>query len=253
MTANLDVNILMYHSIAKGCGPLAIAPETFRSQLDALAERGYRGIALRDYVTSLDGGHGADRVAVLTFDDAYSDFASVVVPEITARGWSCTVFASTSLIGSPSGWDPDGHGKRKVMDWMQVTACFGRGIEIGAHGVTHADLTQLPFEKACREIDDSRRTIADRIESPVVSFAAPYGHLTPALRAHVSRSFRCVVGTAMASATAAGDRYDFPRIDMCYFRSLARWRAYLDGARTYFAVRQVLRRLRTSTLSSAVR
>lgn len=253
MTANLDVDILMYHSIAKGRGPLAIAPETFRSQLDALAERGYRGIALRDYVTLLDGGHGAGRVAVLTFDDAYRDFASVVVPEIAARGWSCTVFVSTSLIGSASGWDPDGRGKRPLIDWTQATDCFSRGIEIGAHGVTHTDLTQLPFEEACREIDDSRRTIEDRIESPVVSFAAPYGHITPTLRTHVSRSFRCAVGTAMASATAASDRYDLPRIDMWYFRSQARWRAYLDGARTYFAMRQGLRRVRTSRLSSGVR
>jgi peptidoglycan/xylan/chitin deacetylase (PgdA/CDA1 family) len=253
MTANLDVNILMYHSIAKGRGPLAIAPETFRSQLDTLAECGYRAVALRDYATVLDGGHDADRVAVLTFDDGYSDFASVVVPEITARGWSCTVFVSTGLIGAAAGWDPDGHGKRRLIDWPQAMDCSGRGIEIGAHGVTHADLTQLPFDEARREIDDSKRTIEDRIASPVVSFAAPYGHITPALRAHLSQSFQCAVGTSMASATAASDRYDLPRIDMWYFRSQARWRAYLDGARTYFAVRQMARRVRTARFSSGRR
>ena len=44
------VNILMYHSIAKGPRPLAIAPETFRMQLDTLARCGFRGAALRDYI-----------------------------------------------------------------------------------------------------------------------------------------------------------------------------------------------------------
>jgi hypothetical protein len=107
-------------------------------------------------------------------------------------------------------------------------------------------LTRLDFDRACREVDDSKRTIEDRLGSPVVSFAAPYGRITPELRAHASQSFQCAVGTRMAIATAASDRYDLPRIDMWYFRSQARWSAYLDGARTYFAVRQVFRRVRLS-------
>ena len=247
MTANQHVRILMYHSIAQGRGPLAMPPGTFRRHLDALAERGYRGIALRDYLAMLDDGQRVDRAVVLTFDDGYRDFATVVAPEIIARGWSCTLFIATNLIGAASGWDPDGRGRRTLIDWSQVVECSHRGIEIGAHGVSHADLTELPFEDACREIDDSKRTIEGRIGSPVVSFAAPYAHITPELRAHVSRSFQCAVGTSMASATAASDRYDLPRIDMWYFRNLARWQAYLDGARTYFVVRQALRRVRTVT------
>lgn len=247
MTAHHDVSILMYHSIAQGRGPLAVAPGTFRSQLDALAKRGYRGIALRDYLGLLDAGQRYDRVVVLTFDDGYSDFARVVVPEIISRGWSCTVFVSTNLIGAASGWDPDGHGRRTLIDWTEATELSRLGIEIGAHGVTHTDLTELPFEDACREIDDSKRTIEGRIGFRVVSFAPPYGRITPKLRAYMSRSFQCAVGTSMASATVESDRYDLPRIDMWYFRSPARWQAYLDGARTYFAVRQLLRRVRTAT------
>lgn len=247
MTAAHDVRILMYHSIANGRGPLAIPPGTFRSQLDALAERGFRGVSLRDYLALVDGGHSIDRIVVLTFDDGYHDCAEVVVPDIESRGWSCTIFVSANLIGSPSGWDPDGGGKRALIDWTQANDFSLRRIEIGAHGVTHRDLTQMDFGDACREIDTSKRTIEDRIGAPVVSFAAPYGRITPALREHVSRSFQCAVGSDMAVATAASDRYDLPRIDMWYFRNQERWSAYLDGARAYFAVRRALRRVRAST------
>jgi peptidoglycan/xylan/chitin deacetylase (PgdA/CDA1 family) len=244
MTADVHVNILMYHSVANGRGPLAVSPETFRRQLDALAVRGFRCVALRDYVGLLDAGQRIDRVAVLTFDDGYGDFASTVVPEVEERGWSCTVFLPTGLVGSPSGWDPDGNGKRRLIDWKQASDCSRRGVEIGAHGMTHADLTKLDFEEACRDVDASKRTIEDRVGSAVVSFAAPYGRTTSKLRAHISRSFQSAVGTAMAAATSASDRYDLPRIDMWYFRSTGRWSAYLDGARTYFAVRQALRTVR---------
>src|SRR5262245_19716344 len=136
MTAHNDVSILMYHSIAQGRGPLAISPETFRRQLDALAERGYRGIALCDYVALVDAGQPADRVVVLTFDDGYGDFIRVVAPEIDSRGWSCTVFVVTDLVGA-AGWDPDGNGRRTLIDWTDAVECSRRGIEIGAHGVTH--------------------------------------------------------------------------------------------------------------------
>ena len=246
MTAPRDVSILMYHSIASGRGPLAIPPATFRRQLDALAERGFRGVSLREFMALLDGGQPVDRIAVLTFDDGYVDFANMVVPDLEARGWSCTLFVSTGLIGSASGWDPDGNGTRTLIDWVQAADISQRGFEIGAHGVTHADLTRLEFDEALREIDGSRRMLEDRLGSPVVSFAAPYGHITPELRAHVSRSFRCAVGTDMAPATGGSDRFHLPRIDMWYFRNPARWHAYLGGARGYFAVRQALRRARNS-------
>src|SRR5262249_51450976 len=159
-----------------------------------------------------------------------------------------TLFVSTGLIGSAMGWDPDGNGKRRLMNWAQATDCSRRGFEIAAHGVTHADLTCLAFDEACGEIDESKQTLEDWTGSPVVSFAAPYGRITPALRAHVSRSFRCAVGTEMASVTDISNRYDLPRIDMWYFRNQARWCAFLDGARGYFTVRQVLRRVRQSAM-----
>jgi peptidoglycan/xylan/chitin deacetylase (PgdA/CDA1 family) len=246
VTADRHVNILLYHSIANGRGPLAIPLDTFRDQLDALAERGFRGVTLRDYVSVLDAGRPTDRVVVLTFDDGYGDFATAVVPELESRGWSCTVFLPTGLIGSASGWDPDGHGNRALIDWKQVADCSRRGFEIGAHAVTHADLTRLGFKEACQEIDDSKQMIERQIGSAVVSFAAPYGRISPKLRGYLSQTFGCAVGTAMSSATATSDRYDLPRIDMWYFRNGKRWRAYLDGARTYFAARRALRDVRRS-------
>ena len=59
----------------------------------------------------------------------------VLVPEIERRGWSCTVFVSAGLIGSDNAWDPDGRGKRALLDWAQIDEVSRRGIEIGGRRI----------------------------------------------------------------------------------------------------------------------
>ena len=242
-----NVNILMYHSIAKVPGPVAIAPETFRMQLDMLAERGFRGVALREYISSPDTPAARGRMVVLTFDDGYLDFVDIAVPEIESRRWTCTVFVSSQLVGADDGWDPNGAGQRRLIDWRQCEEVAQRGIEVGGHGVTHADLTQLPDEDARREIANCKRAIEEGARCRVTSFAAPYGRTTPAIRQTIASLYDCAVGTRMARASAASDRHDLPRIDMWYFRDRARWSAYLDGSMTYFTIRQLLRNVRLAS------
>jgi peptidoglycan/xylan/chitin deacetylase (PgdA/CDA1 family) len=238
------VSILMYHSIAIGRDPITIAPATFRMQLDMLAGAGYRGVSVREYLASRTSHDAGSRIAVLTFDDGYQDFADVVVPEMESRGWSCTVFLCSDLVGASGGWDPDGGGAEMLIDWQQAEDLAKRGVEIGGHGLTHADLTQIDPARAQHEIAASKDALEARAHCTVTSFAAPYGHTTPAIRATIARFYGCAVGTTMAKANALSDRYDLPRVDMWYFRDPSRWRAYLNGSMTYFRVRKVLRQAR---------
>lgn len=250
MTADRDVNILMYHSVANGRGPLATAPDTFRRHLDTLAEDGFHGASVRDYITRLDAGAAVNQLVVLTFDDGYGDFSDVVVPELELRGWSCTVYLAPGLLGRS--WNPDGSGDRRLIDWSQAKELSPRRVEIGAHGISHVDLTRIGLNQARHEIADSKLALEDRLQIPVTSFAPPYGHTTPTIRDIIAQSYTCAVGTRLARATPASDRYDLPRIDMWYFRNYARWRAYLDGATRYFTVRQILRNVRMSAGLGAV-
>jgi peptidoglycan/xylan/chitin deacetylase (PgdA/CDA1 family) len=238
-----DVNILMYHSIAEGPGVIAIPPATFCMQLDVLAECGLRGVSLREYVRSRNVS-SRPPMAVLTFDDGYRDFAAVVVPEIVARGWSCTVFLPTALIGDTKGWNADGAGLRRLIDWSDAADIASRGIEIGSHGVTHADLTRLDLHGVRREMTVSKQAIETHARCSVTSFAAPYGRTSPAVRQEIAHNYECAVGTRLAAARSDSDPYDLPRIEMWYFRDPTRWRAYLKGATAYFTARRILRQLR---------
>ncbi len=238
------IDILMYHSVSDGEGPTCIAPQTFRRQMEAIAEQGGRGVALAELSGWLRGeGRPDGKPVVLTFDDGFTDFADVVYPELRARGWTATVFLPAGKAGGFSDWDAaPALARRPLLSWAAAAELAALGVEIGAHGVSHADLTALPPEAARAEVADSRRRIEDRIGRPVTSFAAPYGRTNEAVRAEVRRHYRAAVGTELGRARPTSDPHELPRLEMWYFRDPARWQAYLAGARGYFLLRQVLRR-----------
>lgn len=241
----LGVDVLMYHSISDGSGAGCIAPATFAQQMAILDECGYRAVPLAEVAAWLRGGPAPPpRSVVLTFDDAYADFASAAHPELATRGWPATVFLPTGYAGRAADWDATAGG-RPVMSWAAIVALAGHGVEFGAHGVRHADLSTLAPDEARYEVVTSKQRIAEQTGQPVRSFAAPYGRTTAAVRTEIAQHYDVAVGTTLARVEPGADPYDLHRIEMWYFRSAALWRAYLLGhARAYFTLRRALRRAR---------
>lgn len=245
MTTWPHLDVLMYHSISQGSGPTCIAPETFRLQMQVLEECGYRTVSLADLAGWLRGEKELPpRSVVLTFDDGFEDFASHAFEELARRRWSATVFLPTGKVGQPADWDHHCLGRR-ILSWDMVIDLARRGIDFGGHGVNHCDLTRLTPERVRREIEEPKLQIAERTGREIISFAAPFGKTTPSIRADLQRVYTLAVGTTLAHVTKQSDGYNLPRIEMWYFRSPQRWRAYLQGkAQGYFALRQLLRRAR---------
>ncbi len=241
-----SINIVMFHSISDGEGPVCIPPAVFREQLCVLAGCGFRGVPLRDYVAWRRGELELHQpFAVLTFDDGYQDFAAVAFPELQARGWSSTVFLPGGKIGQTSDW-PDARHRACLMEWRTVADLAKSGVEFGAHGMTHTDLTRLPVDSTDFEILDSRRTIEDHTAVRVVSFAPPYGRSNGRLRNQIARHYLASAGTTLGRATSESDPFDLPRIEMWYFRDIKRWRYYVErGSSGYYSVRRLMRLART--------
>jgi peptidoglycan/xylan/chitin deacetylase (PgdA/CDA1 family) len=253
-TAGWRVDILAYHSISDGRGPGCTAPGLFRQQLAVLADLGYTGVSLARFMEEVGaGGTISKRRVVLTFDDGLEDFAQVAWPELVARGWSATAFLPAAKMGGTVDWRPaGGMGGRRLMSWETAAALARADVELGAHGITHCDLTRLTPEAAQREIEESGRIIEERAGCRVESFAAPYGRTNARIRACIRRRYRVGVGTAMARAASNSDLSELPRIEMCYFRESRRWREYLARDSTvWLRVRRSARGVRA--LASRVR
>lgn len=241
------VSILMYHSISSGPAPIAITPPVFRRQMEILAECGRQGVSLDAYrrwrVGEIDLSDG---FVVLTFDDGYHDFATVAFPEIARRGWGCTLFLPTGRIRDAGAADGgEGAPTTRFLSWPAVTDLARAGVELGGHGVTHADLTTLTAPDARREIADSKRTIEERTGAPVSSFAPPYGRSSRALRRAIAEHYACAVGTSFGLARPGSPIFDLPRLEMWYFRDPRRWQQYLrSGPTAYYALRKLFRSAR---------
>lgn len=100
-----------------------------------------------------------------------------------------------ALITRQVGKNPAGLAPR-LLTWPQVAAMQAAGVEIGAHGVTHAILTRIDPARAVAEIQDSRLAVERALGSPPRSFAYPNGDTTPELARAVERSgYRLAVVT----------------------------------------------------------
>jgi peptidoglycan/xylan/chitin deacetylase (PgdA/CDA1 family) len=113
---------------------------------------------------------------LLTFDDAYDDFARLAWPILCGRGYTATVFCVTDRAGGVMDWDDDGElAGRPLLDWAQVRDLASRGVGFGAHSRTHPRLTALPAADLESEVHGSRVELERALERSVASFAYPYG------------------------------------------------------------------------------
>ncbi|MGH3321232.1 MAG: polysaccharide deacetylase family protein [Streptosporangiaceae bacterium] len=181
--------ILMYHSVSTRAGEsfrrFVVDPRLFADHMCHLVEAGYQTRT----VTAVTGGPRAERPVVLTFDDGFADFHSDVLPVLDAHGLTATLYVTTGYIGGTSAWMAgEGEGDRRMLSWTQLAEIAASGVEIGAHSITHPELDLLPPRRARDEVTAPRKTLEDRLQVPVRSFAYPFGYYDARVRAAVAQA-----------------------------------------------------------------
>lgn len=246
------VAVLMYHSISELAGPTAISPALFAGQMQALQDLGWHVADLSEFVAWRKGEQELPaRTAVITFDDAFVDFEENAAPELIARGWNATVFVPTKCAGRRVDWGGVGE-SQLVLDWPAMRALAEAGIRFGSHAETHGNLAKMDAGSALEELVRSKMKLERELGEAISHFAAPYGATDGALRAAIAQHYASNVGVRLDCANRTANLYDIPRIEMHYFRSLKRWRGFLDGDSAYLGVRKALRAAK-SIVSSAGR
>ncbi len=164
--------ILMYHVTeappADAPFPeLWVAPDRFAEQMQAVEDAGYTAITMRD---SEDYWAGKRRVPrkpiVLTFDDGYRSHVDVALPELEKRGWPGVLYLEVAAMKKPGAEGISRAHVRKLVD---------AGWELGAHTMTHPDLTTLDAAALTEEIAGSRKLLRDQFGVAVDAFCYPAG------------------------------------------------------------------------------
>ena len=182
--------VLLYHHVGTQSpnatdSSLTISPESFERHLRWLRSRGYAGITAAQWLAWQSGGPPLpDKVVMLTFDDAYADFARHALPALERNGFTAVQFVITGLLGSAATWEG-----LPVMTADEIRDCHSRGIEIGGHSRRHPNLTALPAAELDDEVCGAKRDLQALGIAPV-SFAYPYGFHDERVRATVQREFQ---------------------------------------------------------------
>jgi peptidoglycan/xylan/chitin deacetylase (PgdA/CDA1 family) len=116
------------------------------------------------------------------------------------------VFVVSGWLGRP----PPAAQWARVLTADEVRELHTHGIEIGAHTVTHPDLTTLPYAEALGELVGSKRALEAVVQAPVEVAAYPFGRANDETRAAAREAgFRAACRTLGRGSWA--DPFDLPR------------------------------------------
>jgi peptidoglycan/xylan/chitin deacetylase (PgdA/CDA1 family) len=174
------VPVLMYHRVsATGASNTAryrVTPEALAEQLAYLRDAGYRSLHLDELEQLIESRcPPPDRRVMLTFDDAYVDFAETAWPIVLRYGFDATLFVVSGCTGRTNEWDRKLGEDVRLLGWDALRNLHAAGVTIGAHTDTHPHLTRLSSVEIVDEVARSRNVIEQEIGTAVRAFAYPYG------------------------------------------------------------------------------
>lgn len=218
--------ILLYHGVTESGGPWDVTPARFRRQIEWLS-RTFDPLTLSEAVDRWRNGSLPSAPAVVTFDDGLRSTIENALPILEDHDVPATHYLVPGLFGESF------EGSR-VMDREGVSELVARGHEIGAHTMTHPDLTAVDPGIARREIAESREALAAITGEKPITFAYPYG----AFDESVVRRTR-EAGYETATTVIGSDLVDFdaplslPRLTVMRQHDLRTVGSLIDGDRRW--------------------
>jgi peptidoglycan/xylan/chitin deacetylase (PgdA/CDA1 family) len=176
----------MYHHI--------IDPVLFSSHLNYLASHNYQVVPITSLNDFFDRGIPLPaKPVILTFDDAYADFAANALPVLRQNSTPATVFVPTGLVNNPG-----------YLSWQDLASAPGY-IYFANHTWSHSTKAD--------EIGTAQTQLADHGFNSAKIFAYPYGTQTKEEIAYLSANgFTLAFTTRTGSVMCAQQRLSLPRL-----------------------------------------
>jgi len=218
----VKIPILMYHSIelmpkSTVMRSLHVPTKRFKLQMWLLKILGYRGLSLRDLKPYLDGKKKG-RVVGITFDDGYKNNLINALPILKNNNFTATCYIVSRRIGLENTWDLE-HGitQSPLMSNDEIHEWIEKGMDIGAHTQTHADLQKIRPDDAIHEISKSKLDLEKAFNIKIVDFCYPYGKLTEDICSMVKDSgFDSATTMIRGRADLLSNHLQLPRIPITH-------------------------------------
>jgi peptidoglycan/xylan/chitin deacetylase (PgdA/CDA1 family) len=172
-----------------------------------------------DYGAYTDTGLDRGMVSV-TFDDGWLTQYDVARPVLAANGIPGTFYIVSGELRNPERMTP-----------QQILQLRADGHEIGAHSISHPDLSALGPADVDLQLAQSQRDLEALLGAPVRNFAYPFGSANPAVQAACLAYYRTCRTTAWGYNTVG---YDRGAVTVQYIHPTttpAQFRSWVDAAR----------------------
>jgi peptidoglycan/xylan/chitin deacetylase (PgdA/CDA1 family) len=174
-----SATVIVYHAIGsypRGAeqDALYVGTDAFAAQLAFLAR--HRRVVPLEQIVSGVADAGAPAVAI-TFDDGFRSVLTEAVPVLEEHGFPATAFVTTRWIEADGS---AGESAQELLDAVGIEELARRGIEIGSHGHTHAEVGRLGAATIEADLRTSRERIEEITGAEPRYLAWPYGRTSAA-------------------------------------------------------------------------
>jgi peptidoglycan/xylan/chitin deacetylase (PgdA/CDA1 family) len=146
-------------------------------------------------------------LAAITFDDGMRNNHEVAWPILAEYEIPATVYVTIGFIDGSSPWVGSG-GDGAMMSAAQLRELAAAGWELGAHTMTHPDMSKLGYEQCLAEIRDSAHELERLGGTAVRTFAYPFGRYGPAA---IAAARDAGMLAAVTTGSGSWDPYELTR------------------------------------------
>jgi peptidoglycan/xylan/chitin deacetylase (PgdA/CDA1 family) len=171
--------ILGYHGIASSSrredlSLLLVSPSRFRTEIELLVDAGFKFVTVAEFAGLAAGGEPPPGYAAISFDDGMRNNLTTALPILEEYGVRATVYVTIGFIGGRSPWVGRNSDSR-MLNEDELVELTRSGWELGAHTMTHPDLSTLDYGACLREIEESKSALERIGGVKVETFAYPFG------------------------------------------------------------------------------
>ena len=136
--------ILTFHAWDDLPSVLSFPTDVFVRGIRKLYGNGFRTLSLETAVScARDGAEFPERALVITIDDGYRSVYEFAFPVLQEFGMTATLFLTVGADRAKGNARPPAVDGRSMLCWKEVDEMHRYGFSIGAHTLTHPDVTRV--------------------------------------------------------------------------------------------------------------